>query len=251
MAMEMTGWILAGLFGLAALFFWRRGRTEPGGPGRAGTAAGGADAASGEDAAEHATDAALRGVVRYLRRAVVEPLEAGRGEEEAGGILEDARDALDDLAYFTRRPPEGARAIENLADVIQEVAREYTRARGVSVRYSGPARPVRARISREAFQDAFYLLLENAGRFGGGKTIEVGVAEEEGELRIRIGDRGPGFGADALRRAFEPFWTTESDALGLGLPHARRLLRRQGASIAIGNREPGGGEVSVTLAQES
>ena len=249
--MGMTGWILAGLFGLTALFFWRRGRTEPGGTGQAGTTADGADVASREDAAERATDAALRGVVRYLRRAVVEPLEAGHGEEDASGIREDARNALDDLAFYARRPPEDARAVENLAAVIQEVAREYTRARGVSVRYSGPARPVRARISREAFQDAFYLLLENAGRFGGGQTIEIGVAEEEGELRIRIGDRGPGFGPDALRRAFEPFWTTESDALGLGLPHARRLLRRQGASIGISNREAGGGEVSVTLARES
>ena len=249
--MGMTGWILAGLFGIVAFFFWRRGRTEPGGPGRAGTTAGGADVASGEEAAERATDAALRGVVRYLRRAVVEPLEAGVAEEDASGIREDARDALDDLAYYARRPPDDTRAVENLAAVIQEVAREYTRARGVSVRYSGPPRPVPARISREGFQDAFYLLLENAGRFGGGQTIEIGVAEEEGELRIRIGDRGPGFGPDALRRAFEPFWTTESDALGLGLSHARRLLRSQGASIGIRNREAGGGEVSVTLAQES
>ena len=248
--MEMTGWILAGLCGFAALFFWRRGRTAPGGPGRTAEAAGGTDVASGEDAAERATDAALRGVVRYLRHAVVEPLEGGRAEGDGGGIVEDASDALDDLAFYARQPPEDSGVVGNLADVIQGVAREYTRARGVSVRYSGPARPVRARISREAFQDAFYLLLENAGRFGGGKTIEIGVAEEGGELRIRIGDRGPGFGPEALRRAFEPFWTTEADALGLGLPHARRLLRRQGASIGIRNRESGGGEVSVTLARE-
>ena len=248
--MEMTGWILAGLFGLAALFFWRRGRTESGGPGRMGATASGASAAGGEDAAEHATDAALRGVVRYLRHAVVAPLEAGLAEEDASGIREDARDALDDLAFYARRPPPDTRTVENLAAVIQTVAREYTRSRGVSVRFSGPARPVRARISCEAFQDALYLLLENAGRFGGGQTIEIGVAEEGGELRVRIGDRGPGFGPDALRRAFEPFWTTEPDALGLGLPHARRLLRRQGASVRIGNREAGGGEASVTLARE-
>ena len=249
--MEMTGWILAGLFGLAALFLWRRGRTEPGGAGRTGPAVRGTGVASGEDAAEHATDAALQGVARYLRRAVVAPLEDGLAEEDASGIREDARDALDDLAFYARRPPEDPRASENLAAVIQKVAREYTRARGVSVRYSGPARPVHARIAREAFQDAFYLLLENAGRFGGGQTIEVGVAEEGDELRIRIGDRGPGFGPDALRRAFEPFWTTEPDALGLGLFHARRLLRRQGASIGIRNREAGGGEVSMTLARDS
>ena len=249
--MEMTGWILAGLFGLTALFLWRRGRTEPGGPGRAGTTASRTGVVSAEDAAEQATDAALRGVARYLRRAVVAPLEAGLAEEDASGPLEDARDALDDLAFYARRPPEDSRTSENLADVIQEVAREYTRARGVSVRYSGPARPVRARISREAFQDAFYLLLENAGRFGGGQTIEIGVAEEGDELRIRVGDRGSGFGSDALGRAFDPFWTTEPDALGLGLPHARRLLRRQGASIGVRNREAGGGEVSVTLARDS
>lgn len=242
--MELTGWILAGVFVFVALHFWRRARATTDAGGNGGRVV------REEEAAERATDAALRGLSRYLRHAVVEPLEAGLHGGEESGVREDARDALRDLAFYAREVPEGTPTRENLATVIQEVAREYTLATGASVKCSSPERPVRAPVSREAFKDALFLLLDNAGRFGGGKTVEVQVTEEE-ELRIRIRDRGPGFGPEGLRRAFDPFWTTEPDALGLGLPHARRLLRSQGASIEAGDREGGGGEVTVTLPRGS
>ncbi len=249
--MELTGWILAGVFAFVALYFWRRVRAITGA--RAMTAAGGngGRAVREEKAAERATDATLRGVSRYLRHAVVEPLDAGLHGGEASGVREDARDALRDLAYYARQVPEDTPTRENLATVIQEVAREYTLATGASVKCSSPDRPVRAPVAREAFKDALFLLLDNAGRFGGGKTVEVQVTEEAEKLRIRIRDRGSGFGPEGLRTAFDPFWTTEPDALGLGLPHARRLLRSQGASIEVGDREGGGGEVTVTLPRGS
>ncbi len=251
--MELTGWLLAGAFALLSMYFWRRGGSGPvaSANGRTDAAGSGPRAARDEEAAERATDAALRGVSRYLRHAVVESLESAIGGSEAGAVQEDARDALLDLDYYARRPPEATPSRENLATVIQEVVSEFTRATGTSVGFTGPDRPVRARVSAQALKDALFLLLDNAGRFGGGQTVEVRVTDDEGKLRIRVRDRGPGFGPEGLRRAFEPFWTTEPDALGLGLPHARRLLRSQGASVAAGDREGGGGEVTVTLASGS
>jgi C4-dicarboxylate-specific signal transduction histidine kinase len=62
-------------------------------------------------------------------------------------------------------------------------------------------------------------------------------------------DRGPGFSQDALVRAFDPFWSSEGDALGLGLPHARRLLAAQGALLSVANRAGGGGEATITLSK--
>ena len=251
--MELTGWLLAGAFALLSMYFRRRGGSGTGtsAEGRTDAAEFGPRADRDEEVSERATDTALRGVSRYLRHAVVEPLESAVRGSEARAVQEDARDALLDLAYYARRPPEATPTRENLAMVIQEVVSEFTLATGTSVRFTGPDRPVRARVSAQALKDALFLLLDNAGRFGGGQMVEVHVTDDEGRLRIRVRDRGPGFGPEGLRRAFEPFWTTEPDALGLGLLHARRCLRSQGASVDAGDREGGGGEVTVTLASGS
>jgi C4-dicarboxylate-specific signal transduction histidine kinase len=54
-----------------------------------------------------------------------------------------------------------------------------------------------------------------------------------------------------LNYAFEPFWTSDTDALGLGLTQAKALLEGQGAAIRLGNREKGGGEVVISIRREA
>ena len=65
--------------------------------------------------------------------------------------------------------------------------------------------------------------------------------------RILIQDAGPGFSAEALSRAYDPFYSTSPDGLGLGLPHARELVERMGGEIHIRNGASGGGEVEVSV----
>jgi len=63
---------------------------------------------------------------------------------------------------------------------IQGVTREYTLETGTPVKFSGPDRPVYARLATERFRDALFLLLGNAGHCGGGQTIEVAVEDGKG-----------------------------------------------------------------------
>ncbi len=188
------------------------------------------------------TGVAVRGLVRYLLAAVVPPLRRGGGND-----VEDALNAVEDLVFYAGRHQDEDTRVENLAQLIQGVTREYALETGVAIRYRGPSGTLPVRVRAEALKDALFLILANAGRFGEGKTVDVQADVEDDRIRVRIRDRGVGFSREALDRAFEPFWTTDADALGLGLTHARTLVEGEGGRMKVGNVEEGGGEVVITL----
>jgi signal transduction histidine kinase len=193
-------------------------------------------------------EAALEGLVRYLSEAVLAPLSSFQASGQAATELETALNALEDLSFYAVGSGEGEPiSTENLSAVIQGVTREYALETGVPVKFRGPSGTIPVEMATEAFKDALFLVMANAGRFSGGKTVEVSVEPEGDWVRIRVRDRGRGFTPEALDNAFLPFWTSDSDALGLGLTHAGRLLERQGGRIAVGNAEGGGGEVVISL----
>ena len=245
--MELIAWVLAGFFaGLSVYLAFRRPRGLPPEPTDQR-----ASATAGKDTAQDDPgDLALRGMARYLGTAVLGPLEDGLRRGELRVAVENAIDALRDLAFHAQVETESAADPENLISVIQGVTREYTLETGTPVRFTGPSVPVRVVLAAERFKDALFLILANAGHFGRGQTVEVTVEERGNRVEIRIRDRGPGFSEEALLKAFESFWTTESDALGLGLSQARKLLEGQGAAIEVGNPDRGGGEVVVSLSHE-
>ena len=211
-----------------------------------------ADAEAGESDGRDPGEEALKGLFRFVEGSVLHPLEAVVASGGAPDVrIANAVDALRDLAFYAERDRTEGDAdevrSENLPSVVQAVTREYTRESGVPVRFSGPPGSLPVRVGPERFKDALYLLLANAGHFGAGETIDVTTEADEIEVRLRVRDRGPGFSEEALERAFDPFWSSEPDAVGLGLTHARRLLEAQGARLRIGNVDGGGAEAVILL----
>jgi signal transduction histidine kinase len=68
-------------------------------------------------------------------------------------------------------------------------------------------------------------------------------------LALKVRDSGPGLSADALLRAFEPFYTTRPGGLGLGLSLCETLAVGLGGALAVANRPEGGAEFTLTLPQ--
>jgi signal transduction histidine kinase len=95
------------------------------------------------------------------------------------------------------------------------------------------------------------ILLDNAVRHAPeGSTIEVGVASEDGQARLRVEDRGPGFRPEDLPRAFDRFWRAPDappGGTGLGLSIAAWIAERHGGSISAANRPDGGARLEVLL----
>jgi nitrogen fixation/metabolism regulation signal transduction histidine kinase len=61
-------------------------------------------------------------------------------------------------------------------------------------------------------------------------------------VRLAVEDNGPGFPANILRRAFEPYVTTKPAGTGLGLAMVKKIVEEHGAHIEVVNR---GGGASV------
>lgn len=192
---------------------------------------------------------ALGRVAAFLDHEVAGPLResldgGGRAREEA---IRTALGAIQDLEFFLREPlaPD---EVHNLVPVVQEVTREYIQDWEIAVRIAAPPSPARARIHRDTFMDAVYLLLHNAGQFGGGGTIDVAVEETGDGAVVTIRDRGPGFSEEALERAHDLFYTTTESGLGLGIPFARRIVEGFGGSLEIANLPEGtGAQVRLVL----
>lgn len=71
----------------------------------------------------------------------------------------------------------------------------------------------------------------------------------DGRISLTLRDNGPGFSAEALARAREPFFTTKTTArgLGLGLAICDSLTRALGGELLLANHEGGGALVTLNL----
>lgn len=66
-------------------------------------------------------------------------------------------------------------------------------------------------------------------------------------VEISVADRGPGFSEEMLRHLFEPFQTTKSRGLGLGLAISRSIILSHGGSLTAANNSNGGARLCFTL----
>jgi len=70
---------------------------------------------------------------------------------------------------------------------------------------------------------------------------------EQSAVRFTVLDTGPGFSAQVMQRAFEPYITTKSHGTGLGLAIVRKIVQEHGGQIDLANHKGGGARVSILL----
>ena len=102
-----------------------------------------------------------------------------------------------------------------------------------------------------ALQRCLANLLDNALKYGG--EAEIAAELEDGAVKIRIRDGGPGIPPDKLESVFAPFVRLDSaqrhraHGAGLGLTIARMLAQKNEAQLTLANRPEGGLEAVLVL----
>jgi nitrogen fixation/metabolism regulation signal transduction histidine kinase len=92
-------------------------------------------------------------------------------------------------------------------------------------------------------------LIKNAAEAGSAASdIEVRLQmAPDGSSEIEVLDRGHGFGAEALKNALLPLYSTKASGGGMGLSLSQEIIEAHGGSIAISNRPDGGARMHVVL----
>lgn len=196
-----------------------------------------------------ALNEALGRVAAYLNQAIREPLSGispGADAQELRERVDRALGSLQDMDFFLREPAKEKEG-RDLGALVQQTTREFAQDQAVGVRVGLDGRPVRAEVNGPALMDALYLVLHNAARFGGGATVDVTVVTEGARAVVKVRDRGKGFSEEAFKRAFDPFYSSAADGLGLGLPHARKVVEGMGGTIELRNVPDGGAEVEISF----
>jgi len=77
-------------------------------------------------------------------------------------------------------------------------------------------------------------------------TRRMQIAESD-SVEIKVLDNGPGFVADIVHQAFDPYVTSKPKGTGLGLAIVKKLIEEHGGQINARNREQGGAEISILI----
>jgi signal transduction histidine kinase len=98
-------------------------------------------------------------------------------------------------------------------------------------------------LDAQLMESVLYNLLLNAAqaspRHG---SVTVKTRENDGMVEIAVIDRGAGIDAKHIESIFNPFYTTKSAGVGLGLAIVSKIVDEHGGSISV-ESEPGEGSV--------
>ena len=73
------------------------------------------------------------------------------------------------------------------------------------------------------------------------------TSDGRGEVQISVRDQGTGLPDGAEKRVFEPFFSTKTSGMGMGLAIARSIVEQHGGSITASNAPAGGVLVMLSL----
>jgi len=198
----------------------------------------------------------LRSPVSRLRSAAHAAAEAddpGEQEELLGSVIRQA-DALMRILTavleisrseaLTGRKQFSWFDIGELAAELAEMYDPLAEEKGARLEFDRPPRPVPLFGHRQLLAQAISNLLENAIRYGAsGGEIRVRVHPGERQIRIEVGDRGPGIPADRraeARRRFGRLDSSRSDeGAGLGLALAESIAHLHEGKLMLEDNAPG------------
>ncbi|MCL2594476.1 MAG: HAMP domain-containing histidine kinase [Promicromonosporaceae bacterium] len=164
-------------------------------------------------------------------------------QEEARVSLEQVErlvSVVDDLLAASKRTQGGTTEPVRLADVVRQLAEEWTptylRAnRRLTFEVPGDQRVL---ATPGALSQVLATLLENSLKYGDGvTTIRSRPSGTTGAVALEIGDEGQGVSDEIASRIFERGFTS-GKGTGLGLAIARDLAAADGGRIELSQRRP-------------
>jgi two-component system sensor histidine kinase HydH len=190
----------------------------------------------------------IRGSAEMLTRSVSSENEIAR---EVAGFISSEVDRCNSLItrflHFARPlelRPDQADLTQTIDRAVANVEREMPNV-AIYKNYAPEIPPFS--FDAELMERVLYNLLLNAAQAtapGGAVTVKTRAAGEM--VDISVIDRGSGIDAKNLGAIFNPFFTTKTEGVGLGLAIVAKIVDEHGGKIAV-ESEPGKGSVFQVL----
>ena len=168
-----------------------------------------------------------------------------------------ASDIVGRIRRWVRQHPETREPCDLQAIVEQSLGlllRAEARRHGIPVRIDPAPLPLRVSADRVLLEQVVINLGLNALQAmqthqppPGGHELRLRIAADGGHALVQVLDRGPGLPSGIAERLFEPFFTTRSDGLGLGLNICRSIVESMGGELQARNRDGGGALFEIRL----
>jgi signal transduction histidine kinase len=79
------------------------------------------------------------------------------------------------------------------------------------------------------------------------RIISIRTSRVEEFAELSVSDRGPGIPEDELKEVFEPFYTSKTEGMGMGLSIALTIIEAHHGLIWAKNRDHGGASFRIKL----
>jgi signal transduction histidine kinase len=182
--------------------------------------------------------------VEAERQAIEEAYDLESHLDDKDFVFDRIKKALDksthianSLKVFSRSSSKERVAPENVARMLQDVIDLLPRAvRGSTEIRSNVDPALELMVNKNEMEQAFLAIINNAvDAMSQSGTIDISASQSPGELEIRIRDAGPGIPESALKKIFDPFYTTKppGKGTGLGLTIASEIVRKYGGTLSV------------------
>jgi signal transduction histidine kinase len=149
--------------------------------------------------------------------------------EDVLGEVDRLRELTDDFLDLSAERPLSGTCLE-VRSLLEDAARPW-QANGLAVEVTAPP-GLRLFGDQRRLRQVLLNLLVNAAQ-AGARRVQLQATAESGRVRLEVRDDGKGIPSAVRKRLFEPFVSSKPLGTGLGLVVSRRIVERQGGTLAL------------------
>ncbi|MBV1703251.1 MAG: sensor histidine kinase [Hyphomicrobiales bacterium] len=183
-----------------------------------------------------------------------EPAAAGENLAMVSDLIRRMARMTGQLKLFARKSPPSFQPndVTPCIDNALAILGEKRAAARADIRFDAPYRGLFVLCDGPRLEQVFVNLVANgidAARAHEAPALSITVRDDATHVSIEIDDNGPGLSEEAMKRLFEPFYTTKpaGEGLGLGLSISEGIVRDFGGTLRASNLPTGGARFAVVL----
>jgi nitrogen fixation/metabolism regulation signal transduction histidine kinase len=142
--------------------------------------------------------------------------------------------------------------LRQLVASVLALSESKLKSQGIKVVEEGTQVPTILNVDAEKVRTCFVNVVANATQaMPEGGQLKIKFARNDGHVAVRFSDSGSGLDPEIAAHAFEPFYTTKREGIGLGLFFSKAIVEKHGGTITISaNQPPPGANVTFTFPVE-